>query len=236
MIKNRTLRSLHWRWHRLIGTRERVHYGVRLSTAKGQVPERVRKEIYQGSYERQEAELVARAVHPGDKVLEIGMGVGFVSVLATQAAGPGNVLSFEANPNCAPHIRDTFERNGLTPNFELKAISTDGAPLTFFAAANIISSSQYDRGLDGKEITVPSTRLEEALTQSGAEVMIMDVEGAEIGLLESPAVDQLRTMILETHPHVVGQEATEAMLASLAARGFVQEAKIGKNVLLRRAP
>ena len=85
------------------------------------------------------------------------------------------------------------------------------------------------------EITVPSVSIDAAIAAHGADVLVMDVEGAETALLKSPAVDRLHTVIVETHPHIVGPEATDAMIADLAQRGLRAEEKIGKNILLRRA-
>ena len=51
-----------------------------------------------GRYELQEARALAEFVKPEDVVMDIGAGVGFVSILAARIVGGPNVIAVEANP------------------------------------------------------------------------------------------------------------------------------------------
>lgn len=208
--------------------------GLTISCDPSLVPRSVATALIKGSYEAPERQLVADAIRPGDRVVEIGTGVGLVSLLCNRLAGPGNVLSFEANAALEPVIRANFNLNEMTPRLRLKAVTADGAPVTFFRNENIVSSSVFDRGLAAERVTVESEPINSVLEEERATVLVIDVEGAEVGLLAARGMDRLREIIVETHPHIVGDAETEAMIAGLEARGFTVTGRIHKNVRLTR--
>ena len=228
-------RSLRRLWHRAVKTKRMTHYGVVLPTNQAVVPKTVRDGIFTAAYEANEAVMVQHAVRPDDRVLEIGTGTGFISVLCAKICGPENVFSFEANPAMEPLIRKTYEMNGIEPQLQMKAVTTDGAPLSFFAADNLVSSSKYDRSVDGAHVSVDSVAIDQVIKQLNPTVMVMDVEGAEVELLTHTDLGSVRCIIVETHPHIVGDEAINQMLDMLQQHGFSIEAHFQKNALLTRS-
>ncbi|WP_139276014.1 FkbM family methyltransferase [Pararhizobium antarcticum] len=194
----------------------------------------MRHALYKDIYEDTERVLIAKVVKPGMKVLEIGTGIGFISLLATRLAGDGNVVSFEANPELEPIIRDNFARNNRVPNLVMNAVTVDGQPISFFRSDNIISSSLYDRKRQDEKITVQSTALADILEQHDPNVLIMDVEGAEIDLLGAGSLKSIQHIIVEVHPHIVGDEKIALLLKSLEERGFMIKERIRKTAYLVR--
>lgn len=221
--------------HRLLGRKTTRVDGLTISCDPAVVPRSVVTALVKGSYEAPERVLVAKAIRPGDRVVEIGTGMGVVSLLCNRLAGAGNVLSFEANAALEPAIRANFALNGMTPRLRLKAVTTDGGPISFFRNDNVISSSVYDRGLEAERVVVESEAIGRVLDEEQADVLVIDVEGAEIDLLADDRVARLREIIVETHAHIVGETETKAMIAGLVARGFVETGRIHKNVRLSRA-
>lgn len=124
-------RNVALHWHRLRRTQTRVLDGVKVSTDPAQTPGFVRSALFKNTYEDAERALVARAVRSGDRVLEIGGGVGFVGLLAARLAGDGRVVSYEANPEMEPVIRGNYALNDITPELRMRAISATGGPVTF---------------------------------------------------------------------------------------------------------
>lgn len=227
----RTLRLV---WHRVSGQKTTMLDGLRLVCDPAKVHRSVSTAIIKGSYEAPERVLVREALKPGDKVVEIGTGIGAVSVLCNQIAGAGNVTSFEANAALEPVIRENFALNGLEPRLHLQAVTVDGAPISFYRNENVVSSSIYDRGLEAEKVTINSVPIDRVLADEGANVLVMDVEGAEIDLLSKADLSNLREIIVELHPHIVGEKATEEMIESVCARGFADARRIHKNIRLSR--
>lgn len=227
-------RGLRRLWHRKLGTKEYTLNGVKLVTDDLRVPEEVRHGIFSRQYEDTEAAIIQEKVGPNDRVLEIGAGVGFVSILCSQRAGSENVRSFEANPAMENLIRDNYALNDVKPTLEMKAVTRDGAPVTFHVSDNIVSSSIYDRSLEGKEIKVESVALASLVKEWQPSVLVMDIEGAEVDLLGYEELPSVNRMILEVHPHIVGAKAVDDMLARLEAQGLKNTFSYRKSVLLER--
>ena len=227
-------RSLRRQWHRFRGTRIYEQDGVKLRSGEGDLPRTVRNVLYKGSYEAAERELLKRVVRPGSRVVEIGCGIGFVSLLCTRLAGEGNVRSYEANPKLEPVIRGNYELNDLRPDLVMKAVTPDGGSIRFHRDDNILSSSSFDRGRETELITVEGENLADALAAHGADVVVMDVEGAEVALLSDADLSTVRSMVVELHPHIVPQADLDMMIAAVEAQGLVLTARVQKNVLFER--
>ncbi|SMF73705.1 methyltransferase, FkbM family [Xaviernesmea oryzae] len=209
--------------------------GIRLAVRKGDIPPGVRAALFRGLYENAERNLLLQVLKPGMKTLEIGTGVGFISLLATRICGEGNVLSYEANGTLEKIIRRNYELNGLRPNLRMRAVTPDGQPVTFFRNENIISSSVYDRKTEAEKVTVQSDAFAAIISEFDPVVLIMDVEGAEIELFQISDFRNLRHMIVELHPHIVGQDKITALVERLDKAGFAMRAKDRKTVYFQRS-
>lgn len=227
-------RNIRRKWHLSLGTRHYTHWGVKLNTGPQDIPPSVRSHVFKGGYEAVEAELVSAILAPGDRVLEVGTGIGFVSILCSKLAGEGRVTSYEANPALEPTIRANYALNGLNPDLRMRAVTVGGSPISFFANDNILSSSLIDRKLSETEITVDSDAMSDVMEEIGPDVIVMDVEGAETDLLPAADLSGVRAMIVEVHPHITGADAIAEMDAALAGQGLVPTQKRHKTVLYTR--
>ncbi|WEZ82969.1 FkbM family methyltransferase [Rhizobium sp. 32-5/1] len=232
---SKLMKRMKARWRKLTNVSVMEIEGVRIDTTAGKLPRLVRSALFKETYEDAERTLIARLLKPGMRVVEIGTGIGFISLIATRICGEGNVISYEANPTLEPIIRGNFALNGLKPSLNMKAVTVGGEPITFFRSDNIISSSLYDRQRQDHKITVESDALSAVLLQHDPDVIIMDVEGAEIDLLAIDDLRNVRHIIVELHPHIVGEDKIAALSAVLEARGFSAAAKIHKTVHFARA-
>lgn len=228
----RRLRAL---WRRITRPDTVVVGGVRIATSPS-LPRNVRIGLYKERYEAPELALIARVLRPGQRVLEIGAGIGLVGLAATRVCGPGRVTSYEANPRLEPVIRDNYALNGLVPDLHMRAVTVDGSPISFFRSDNIVSSSVFDRENQGERITVASEAIDAVIARVDPEVIVIDVEGAEVDLLARPAFGRVHTIVAELHPHIVGAEAIASLIATLATRGFaLVEERHGTALFERRA-
>jgi len=227
---NNPFRDVRVHWHDLMGKKFKTMHGVRLAT-DGSKPNSLRREIIKGRYERHEARLLALAVSAGDRVLEIGGGIGFIGILATKRAGEGRVTSYEANPDMADVIRANYALNGLAGDVRMKAITADGRPVTFFRADNVRSSSFVDLEEGGEEIRVPSDSIEDAMDATSPDVVVMDVEGAEVEILPLAAARGVPRLLVEFHPHITGAARVEALKADVLEAGYRIVRAMGGNIL-----
>jgi len=223
--------SIRYNWHRLLGTKTTMLDGVIVSTDKKDVPRSIRKFLFRETYEDVERQLVRKVVKPDSRVLEIGCGIGLVSLVARKLCPNGFVRSYEANPRMEDLIRKNYALNDLEPDLVMKAITADGKDLTFFVDDNILSSSSIDRGRGDTETTIQSEKFDTVLKELDPEVIIMDVEGAEVSLLNDSDLHNVKHIVAELHPHIVGKNAIDDLLEKLETKGFQNIETKGKVFL-----
>ena len=214
------LRNLKMHWRRLLNVKTLTVRGVKVRTAHGEIQKTVRSMLFKGTYEAHECELVERVVRSGDRVLEIGAGIGLVSLVATRFCGEGHVFSYEANPDLESVIRKNYRLNGWTPDLTMRAVTSDGRDLPFFRSSNVVSSSVIDRNLTGDRIVVESLAINDLIDEHRPSIVIMDVEGSEVDLLSTADLSRVRILIVEMHPHIVGKEKVTMLVGDIEARGF----------------
>ena len=235
MSKNISLGSLRKLLHRLFGFKSVRIDGIKVVCDASRMDEMILTALLKGGYELAERDLARAAIRSGDRVLEIGAGIGVVSLVCTRLVEAGQVTSYEANSSLAPMIRENFALNGMIPRLVLKAVTTEGGSVEFFKNQNFVSSSTIDRNLIAEKITVESDSIDTAIENSRANVIVMDVEGAEIGLLKKASLPAIREIIVEVHPHIVGDEPIKEMVQHLELQGFVEKKRQRKTIWFSRS-
>lgn len=188
-------------------------------------------------YEVPERDLVERYLRPDDRVLELGTGMGLIATLCARRVGSERVLSFEANPALIPVARETFRLNRVAPRLEHAALGPRAGEIEFFIEPDFWASSTHRSGAGAQRVRVPMRPLAEVVAEFQPTFLIVDIEGGEAELFESQDLGpSVRRLMLELHPQVIGAEATELLLARLAAAGFkkVVARPDARNVLLER--
>jgi FkbM family methyltransferase len=161
---------------------------------------------------------VVQTLAPGDRVLELGAGIGYMSTLCAKKLGSQNVSAVEANPAMEAEIRRTYELNDVSPNLEMCVLGDDDGATTFHVEQNYSSSSVHDRG--GRPVTVRQRSFAGLLADLRPTYLICDIEGAEVPLLMNAPLDGIRKICIEIHPHVIGDAACSHLVRKLLYEGF----------------
>ena len=88
--------------------------GVDLGLPAGLATPAIREKLADGTYEEDEGARRRTLRAAGVPGARTGAGIGYVTALCAQRAGPENVLSVEANPDLLPVIEANLARNGLS--------------------------------------------------------------------------------------------------------------------------
>jgi FkbM family methyltransferase len=133
--------------------------------------------------------LLGRWVKPGDTVVDVGANVGWNAIRAARLAGPrGRVVAVEPTPDTLEVLRRNVAASGLG-NVVVEPVAAGRAAgeRDFFvrggvsAVNSLYPESRYARVTD--VLRVPVVRLDE-LVEGPAAVVKIDVEGAELDVLE----------------------------------------------------
>lgn len=209
-------------------------HGVRVPTDPALIPEVIIDLIYTGRYERSEAQLCREVLRPGDRVLELGAGIGFMGSLCAKICGSGSVLTYEANTEVEAVIRRTHKLNRVSPELRMRAVAATAGESIFYFNNNIISSSLIDRDFGGAS-PVKCDSLAQVVEAFRPTVIVCDIEGAEVDVLPSADLTGVERMVVELHPKIVGEERNERLISDLAAQGLhFSSGKTSKVALFER--
>lgn len=195
---------------------------------------KIKRQLERGVYEGQEARSVLLSVDYGDKVLELGAGVGYIGALAGMIAGAENVVSVEANPDLLEIIEGNFKRNDCG-KIDLRhgAVVGDdhkGKTVTFRQARAFWASS-LDAGA-GRKIEVPALKFSKLMAEVQPNVVVMDVEGAEAQFFDEAWPDHVRVLLMEIHPKRYPDTVVKKIFDCLLASGMIYSADLSKGKAL----
>lgn len=220
---------------RISGARQASMDGIRVWAGSKDIPSTIRRQLFRGVYEDREREFVQQAVRRGDRVLELGCGIGVISLVATKIAGEGQVHSLEANPSMEPVIKRNYALNGWTPNLRIGAVTKSAGRVSFEVDENILSSSLAARDGNRRRVEVEGVPINTLIADVKPDVIIADVEGAEIQIFDGEAqLADVREIVMEVHPGIVGEDAVDKMLGGLQVGGFSISEHRGKVIWLSR--
>ncbi len=202
--------------------------GIKLSVPRHLLNDRIEGKLASGSYEAHEARAVAMRVKPGQNILELGAGLGFVSVVAARAAGARHVISVEANPDLLPVIKENLKQNGFD-QVRLRHGAVVGADIddpdlafdpkkTFWAGRIADHTSDLDT-----VVQVPALPLAALLNEVQPKVVIMDIEGAERFLFETPWPDYVLSVIMELHPKQYPDSTIKTIVDCMSVSGLTYD-------------
>lgn len=183
----------------------------------------IKEELMTGRYEVPEITALQALLRPGDRMLEIGGGLGVVSGLAAQAVPDAAIESYEANPGLIAAIRELHQLNGLT-GIELHnriLVPGGGAGARdfhlhwSFAESSIVPGAGKDRS-----VPVETEDFATKLAEFRPDVLVVDIEGGEDELLSGADLRGLRALVLELHPKVIDRAAEARIYDACHAAGL----------------
>ncbi|KIN66257.1 DUF563 multi-domain protein [Sulfitobacter noctilucicola] len=200
-------------------------HGVKVPDSPMLNPMRIER-INAARYEGQEIAGALDVVRKGDKVLELGAGIGLVGAVVAKNAKPSKVMSFEANPGLIEHITALYRLNRLGTKIEVRnevLISAPDAPKTlpFHIRNSYLGSSLIDS--DSRATTrvdVPTADYTKLHADFAPDVLLMDIEGGELEFLRHANLEGIRAIVVEFHPEAYGRAGMQECKSILENAGF----------------
>ncbi|HVV95260.1 MAG TPA: FkbM family methyltransferase [Hyphomicrobiales bacterium] len=174
-------------------------------------------------YERQEARQLVNHLQPGDRVVELGAGVGFLSSLAHLQGKAAHIAAYEANPHLIPTIRQTHALNGAAAEVHNAIIvpSPEVTSLPFYIRNDFWASSLLPRPPNFiEEVTVPAIPFAEMLERHNPTFLIVDIEGGEADLFRTVPLTGVKKVLIELHQRVIGRVGMKRVFDFFSQRDF----------------
>lgn len=189
-----------------------------------------------GRYENHEADALLLHLRPGDRMLDLGAGLGFICALAAGVLGDAAVAGVEAGPETVKLARRNLAANGFPGVKVLKgAVVGSGAGEVEFGLRPAFWASAL-RGPQGwpenaAVIRVPARPIGRLLARFAPTVICCDIEGGELEVLTRP-LPGVRLVVVETHPKVYGPEGVQRITEALTGQGFAAADGAKKDTLV----
>lgn len=191
-----------------------------------------------GDYAQRLCESVEGYVKEGARVLTLGAGIGLVSMLAFQKSKQ-TVMAVEADPT----LLQVLETNALLNDAELDirmgcvVTGQDDGMTDYYISSDLWSSSIYvERGEDlgAEHVQVPVLNVDTLIKEHKADVLLVDIQGAELGLFEQKELKGIETLILTIHTELIGENATARVISNLLSKGFELKDMMGWVFVFKR--
>ncbi|MEM6307420.1 MAG: glycosyltransferase family 2 protein, partial [Pseudomonadota bacterium] len=197
--------------------------GVKIPFVPTIITPNIERPMRRNRYETGECMTAQTLIKPGDRVLELGAGVGLVSTIASRVEGVQAILSIEGHPGLIPMIRETHRINGVT-HVELRhglaaTVSSDAQP--FYVRNDFWGSSMEPHSRPYKNVEhIPTFGLGDLIAEFDPTVIIADIEGGELDLFDHADLSGVRVIMIELHPKVYGPEGQNKILTTLEGKGL----------------
>jgi FkbM family methyltransferase len=203
--------------------------GIRLDISS--FSPRIRNRILMG-YEEPEKKICQEFLRPGDSVLELGGAIGFIGLFCQKKLGIRDYISVEANPRTVEILKRNYDLNGIVPIVWNIAVGEAKGTVSFDVGGDFwehsISSTQHPQT---ESVTVPCAQAEAIISQAAAaNVLIIDVEGAERFINFATLPDRINKIIIELHPAVIGKKGAGQIVSTLCQKGFRTVCEEGNTI------
>jgi FkbM family methyltransferase len=186
--------------------------------------------IERGAYERFEARRAKSFVDEGARILELGAGLGFLSALILSCKRVEDYQLVEADPRLPPMMRRTHELNGVVGKVEIHSCvatcdtrTIAAGEVDFFIDQKFSASSVLGVRNSAHTVKVPAVSLPALIEQHRSTVLIADIEGAETEIFNGTPLGTIEKILIELHPHRIGQRGVGDVFRNLDRLGYVYE-------------
>ncbi|MFZ1347190.1 MAG: FkbM family methyltransferase [Tabrizicola sp.] len=212
--------------------------GLTLSLPAAALKGNLERALSSGRYENHEADALLLHLRPGDRLLDLGAGLGFICALAARVLGEAAVVGVEAGPETVKLARKNLAANGYPGVRVMRgAVVGAGEGEVEFGQRPAFWASAL-QGPEGwpenaEVIRVPARPIGKLLARFAPTVISCDIEGGEREVLVQP-LPGVRLVVVETHPQIYGVAGVERIGAALLGQGFLAAEGARKDTLVFR--
>jgi FkbM family methyltransferase len=198
---------------------------INLPLLPGDVSEPIWSALIDGTYEAKEAYWVKKAVIRGDRILELGAGLGIIATVLA-ATEDVHICAFDAHPGMVELAQNVIRANNRNNVTLAQGLMTAGAPrdFQFYLREDFWMSSIFEtQGPFQQAITLKSINVDEFIVAAGITLLVMDIEGGEEYLLQNAQLPGVERVFVELHDHLYGLSGIRRMTTAMARKGFAYD-------------
>ena len=204
-------------------------YGIRLHVPENIISPDVLLPIIKGGYERSEMMIITSVVKPGDRVLELGGGVGFLACYLQSNISNVQVCTVEANPDLIPLVERNLRLNSCKAEVIQALAATHDGEASFNVSENFWSSSVMDIPSQYTTQKVRAIDTNGVIMRFKPNKMIIDIEGGEVDLVPTLDLAYIDALIIEVHQRYTGMKGVSAVFKALLDKGFTVDLECSRG-------
>ena len=176
----------------------------------------LRDQIYEIDEERELEHLIGK----DEIVFEIGGGCGLISTYCARRETVKAVFCVEANPLLIPLIAETHRLNRVNVTLYNEILGPKNGTADFYLHEHFWDSSKTPDEAATK-VEVRMTSFQTRLDEINPTMLIVDIEGGELDLLDTVVIPPSVTKILlEVHQKIIGSAGIGKVFGILSAQNF----------------
>lgn len=205
--------------------KQSFHFGgMHIAVETAHLTPPIIKALASGQYENAERAAIERHVRVGDRVLDLGGGIGCTGIVAGRIVGGDNLMILEANDDLMDDIVDNLTKNGVDGAQLIRTAVVAQKNITkisFFKTKGFWASSILaDNVPKSEQVEVSACAFSDVLKTFKPTVVICDTEGLETELFHRSLPSYVRLIILELHPNLYGQDTIKTLFDRLSDMRF----------------
>ena len=197
----------------------------------------VERSLNTGTYEKDEAQMLRRVVKPGQRVLDLGSGLGYTAALCCKITDPEKVMTVEANPRLLRLVEGNLRKNGAA-DAKVRHGAIVGPRFTddqvvFHCKKRLLGASIAGPDNRSRRLRkVPALHLDELFSEHRPDVVQIDIEGAEAQIFDSPWPAFVSRVVMETHPKKYTADVIARIHNCMGQSGLELDRALSKGKML----
>lgn len=201
------------------GVRRFNYLGVELELPSHLMTPSIARAFDEKYYEAAEAAEVPYIMQNGERVLEIGSAIGFLSTLVAKSGKSSRVIAVEANPELVELSKRTYAINNVDVEVYNEILAAEDGEGDLYIHADFWSSSirPWD---GGRRVAVPKRSFQKRLAEWRPTLILVDIEGGEESLFDGIDLAGVERIMLEVHQENIGRAGMKHVFDVISAQNF----------------
>ncbi len=197
--------------------------GINLFINSNAISPHLQNLIRLGRYETQEIKILKQILQPTDNIIELGGGIGFLSIYTKTQFPQLQISTYEANPHLIEILQKNQQLNHCHFPVHNTILDNQATEIDFFLAEDFWASSTIPDHPDTQPIKIKTQDINQAITQQNANFLIIDIEGGEANLIPKINLNPIKKILIEIHPQIIGNPGLSKIFLTLLNNNFIYD-------------
>ena len=189
---------------------------------------KVRGLLRSGDYEKDLTAAALKATREGDRVLDLGCGLGFVSGMIAKRRNVEAIFGYDGNASLLAYADAMLATNGIKNVTLTNAVlGKRKSSVPFYVRAPFAASSLLPlKDNTGEEVTTDMLNVKTVMTSHKPTVVICDIEGGEVDLLGNLPLKGVRQVVVKLHPDYIGHDGMSELFKAMGTADLAYDPRL----------